>query len=108
MTGGGQLVDGVSSSFGIEIGQQADGGPRCLAAGSSAFQQRHGHRMPEDNVWLLQRRAEHTALTKLLDTIRAKPGRAVQGAGCSTDRGTAPTGPVPLTLDLDRHRRTRP
>ncbi|WP_263454995.1 hypothetical protein [Streptomyces sp. LS1784] len=40
----------------------------------------------------------------MLDTLRAKPGRAVQGAGC----GAAPTGPVPLTLDLNRHRRTRP
>ena len=71
---------------------------------TTAFQDRHGRPMPEDNVWLLQRRAEHAALTRLLDTIRAKPGRAVQGAGC----GTAPTGPVPLTIDLDHHRRSRP
>ncbi|MFF8925302.1 hypothetical protein ACPCK9_25095 [Streptomyces koyangensis] len=60
--------------------------------------------MSEDNVWLLQRQAEHAALTKLLDTLNTKPGDAVQGAGC----GAAPTGPVPLALDLDRHRRTRP
>ncbi|WP_199848037.1 tyrosine-type recombinase/integrase [Streptomyces dysideae] len=71
---------------------------------TTAFQERHGRPMPEDNVWLLQRRAEHAALTKLLDTICSKPGRAVQGAGC----GAAPTGPVPLALDLDRHRRTLP
>jgi hypothetical protein len=71
---------------------------------TTAFQERHGQPMPEDNVWLLQRRAEHAALSKLLGTIHAKPGRAVQGAGC----GTAPTGPVPLTLDLDHHKRTRP
>ncbi len=71
---------------------------------TTAFHERHGRPMPEDNVWLLQRRAEHAALTRLLETIRDKPGRAVQGAGC----GTTPTGPVPLTLDLDRHRRTRP
>ncbi|WP_331752457.1 tyrosine-type recombinase/integrase [Streptomyces sp. NBC_00829] len=71
---------------------------------TTAFQERHGRPMPEDNVWLLQRRAEHAALTRLLDTIRDKAGRAVQGAGC----GPAPTGPVPLALDLDRHRRTRP
>lgn len=71
---------------------------------TTAFHQRHGRPMPEDNVWLAQRRAEHAALTRLLHSIRAKPGRAIQGAGC----GTAPTGPVPLTLDLDRHRRTRP
>lgn len=71
---------------------------------TTAFQERHGRPMPEDNVWLLQRRAEHAALTKLLDTLRSKPGCAVQGAGC----GAVPTGPVPLTLDLVRHRRTRP
>ncbi|MEV7189351.1 hypothetical protein [Kitasatospora sp. NPDC093102] len=64
----------------------------------------HGYPIPKDNVRFLQRRAEHTALTKLLDTLRAEPGGAVQGAGC----GAAPNGPVPLTLGLDRHRRTRP
>ncbi|MEU2114007.1 hypothetical protein [Streptomyces sp. NPDC019507] len=71
---------------------------------TTAFQERHGRPMPEDNVWLLQRRAEHAALEKLLDTIGSQPGRAVQGAGC----GTAPAGPVPISLDLDRLRRTRP
>ncbi|XER99883.1 tyrosine-type recombinase/integrase [Streptomyces sp. S1D4-11] len=71
---------------------------------TTAFQEQHGRPMPEDNIWLLQRRAEHAALTKLLATIRTKPGQAVQGAGC----GAAPTVPVALTLDLDRHRRTRP
>ncbi|MFE3905703.1 hypothetical protein ACFXPY_36880 [Streptomyces sp. NPDC059153] len=68
------------------------------------FQERHGRPMPEDNVWLLQRQAENQALTRLLDTIRAKPGRAVQGAGC----GTTLTGPVPVALDLDHHRRIQP
>jgi hypothetical protein len=71
---------------------------------TTAFQERHGRPMPEDNVWLLQRRAEHAALTKLLETLHSKPGRAVQGAGCDA----ASTGPVPISLDLDRHRRTRP
>jgi hypothetical protein len=69
-----------------------------------AFQQRHGQPMPENNVWLVQRRAEQAALTQLLATIEDKPGRAVQGAGC----GAAPACPVPLALDLNRHRRTRP
>ncbi|MFD4530156.1 tyrosine-type recombinase/integrase [Streptomyces sp. NPDC058470] len=68
---------------------------------TTAFQERHGCAMPEDNVWLLQRRAEHTALTRLLETIGDKPNCAVQGAGC----GAAPAGPVPLALDLDCHRR---
>jgi integrase len=67
------------------------------------FQQRHGRPMPDDNVWLAQRRAEHAALTRLLAAIGDTPGRAVQGAGC----GAAPAGPVPLTLDTTR-RRSRP
>jgi hypothetical protein len=73
-----------------------------IARSTAAFQDRHGRPMPTDNVWLAQRRAEHAALTRLLATMGDNPGRAVQGAGC----GTAPAGPVPLTLDLTRHRRT--
>ena len=57
--------------------------------------------MPEDNVWLAQRQAEHAALTRLLAAMHAAPGRAVQGAGC----GTAPAGPVPVTLDTAVHRK---
>jgi hypothetical protein len=75
-----------------------------ITRSTAAFEQRHGRSMPEDNVWLAQRRAEHAALTRLLAAMQDNPGRAVQGAGC----GTAPAGPVPLTLDLARHRRTRP
>ncbi|MGH3858574.1 tyrosine-type recombinase/integrase [Actinokineospora sp.] len=75
-----------------------------IARNSAAFEQRHGRSMPEDNVWLAQRRAEHAALTRLLAAMQDNPGRAVQGAGC----GTAPAGPVPLTLDLTRHQRTQP
>ncbi len=68
------------------------------------FQQRHGRPMPEDNVWLAQRQAEHAALTRVLAAMQAAPGRAVQGAGC----GTAPAGPVPLTLDPASHRKDQP
>ena len=75
-----------------------------IARTTAAFQQRHDRAMPEDNVWLAQRRAEHAALTRLLTTMTEHPGRAVQGGGC----GPAAAGPVPLTLDLDRHRRTQP
>lgn len=69
---------------------------------TTAFAERHGRPMPEDNVWLLQRRAEHSALIRLLDATREQPERAIAGAGCPT----GPAGPVPLTFDLTRHRRT--
>jgi hypothetical protein len=69
---------------------------------SADFQQRHGRPMPAGNVWLAQCRAEHAALTRVLEAMRAAPGRAVQGAGCGT---TAPAGPVPLTLDRASHRK---
>jgi len=65
------------------------------------FQQRHGRPMPEDNVWLAQRQAEHDALTGVLAAMRAAPGRAVQGAGC----GTLPAGPVPVAIDTTVHRK---
>ena len=68
-----------------------------------AFEERHGMPMPADNVWLSQRRAEHEALTRLMATIADKPGRAIAGGGC----GTSQAGPVSVTLDLNRHRRTR-
>jgi hypothetical protein len=68
------------------------------------FQQRHGRPMPEANVWLAQRQAEHDALTRLLTTMQAAPGRAVQGAGC----GTTPAGPVPVTIDTTTHRKDHP
>lgn len=76
---------------------------QLIARSTADFQQRHGRPMPEDNVWLTQRRAEHDALTQLLATMGKNPGHAVQGAGC----GATPTGPVPLTLDTTR-RRSRP
>jgi integrase-like protein len=73
---------------------------QLIARSTATFQQRHGRPMPDDNVWLTQRRAEHTALTRLLTTMSDNPCRAVQGGGC----GATPTGPVPLTLDTTRRR----
>ncbi|MFG2250942.1 tyrosine-type recombinase/integrase [Spirillospora sp. NPDC048823] len=72
---------------------------------TSTFEHRHGRPMPPDNVWLAQRRAELDALTRLLAALQAAPGRAVQGAGYGT---AATAGPVPITLDLNRHRKHRP
>jgi hypothetical protein len=68
---------------------------------TARFRERHGHPMPDDNVWLLQRRAERDALLKLLDAMRANPGRAVQGAG-------SPSTPTPISIDLTRHRKPQP
>ncbi|MEV4360053.1 hypothetical protein ACWEPL_49695 [Nonomuraea sp. NPDC004186] len=69
---------------------------------TAAFEVRHGVPMPADNVWLGQRSAERDALVKLLAAMAAAPGRAVQGA-------SAPTGgPVPITIDTTRHRRSTP
>jgi len=68
---------------------------------TAQFQRRHGRPMPADNVWLLQREAERAALVKLLAAMQASPGRAVQGAG-------SPSSPVPVSLDLTRHRKPQP
>lgn len=75
-----------------------------IARSTAAFQERHGRPMPENNVWLAQRRAEQAALTRLLATTSEHPGRATQGGGCAT----ATTGAVPLTLNLAPHRRAQP
>ena len=77
---------------------------QLIARSTADFLERHGSAMPEDNVWLSQRRAEQVALTRLLAAMNDHPGRAVQGVGC----GAAPSGPIPLTLDLRRHRRSNP
>jgi hypothetical protein len=77
---------------------------QLIARATADFQQRHRRPMPEDNVWLAQRRAEHAALTQLLTVMNTNPGRAVQGVGC----GATTTGPVPLTLDPTRSRGNRP
>jgi hypothetical protein len=60
--------------------------------------------MPEDNIWLAQRQAEHAALIRVLAAMQAAPGRAVQGAGC----GAAPAGPVPVTIDAAIRRKDHP
>ncbi|WP_229841279.1 tyrosine-type recombinase/integrase [Streptomyces brasiliensis] len=68
---------------------------------TAQFQNRHGRPMPGDNVWLLQRSAEREALLKLLASMQANPGRAIQGAG-------GPGGPTSVSIDLTRHRKTQP
>ena len=57
--------------------------------------------MPDGNVWLVEREAERDALARLLAAMQASPGRAIQGAG-------SPSSPVPVSIDLDRHRKPHP
>ncbi|WP_343577582.1 tyrosine-type recombinase/integrase [Mycobacterium sp.] len=71
---------------------------------TTEFEQRHGRPMPEDNVWLIRRRAEHHALNQLLAALDHAPISAAHGAPTECHRPS--TGPVPLTLDLTRHRRS--
>ena len=73
---------------------------------TTEFAQRHGHPMPEDNIWLTQRRAEHAALARLLDALDQAPDAAAHGATPECRKPS--TGPVPLALDLTRHRRSHP
>ena len=73
---------------------------------TTEFEKRHHQSMPEDNVWLTQRRAEHAALTRLLETLDSAPDAAAHGA--TPARREPSAGPVALTLDLSRHRRSRP
>ncbi len=84
--------------------RQLAGTAALIERAAADFAQRYGRPMPAGNVWLAQRQAEHAALTRVLAAMQAAPGRAVQGAGC----GTAPAGPVPLTLDTARHRKDQP
>ena len=74
---------------------------------TTEFEQRHGHAMPDDNVWLIRRRAEHSALTGLLAALDDAPDyAAAHGATTRCHRPSA--GPVPLALDLTAHRRSNP
>ncbi len=68
---------------------------------TAQFRDRHGRPMPDGNVWLVEREAERDALARLLAAMQASPGRAVQGAG-------SPSSPVPVSIDLTRHREQQP
>jgi hypothetical protein len=85
--------------------RQLDDTEKLIARTTADFQQRHGTPMPDDNVWLSQRRAEQAALTQLLSIMDTRAGHAIQGGGCGA-ASLAP-GPVPLTLETGRARRSR-
>ncbi len=80
-----------------QLGQTAE----LIERTTAQFLERHGHPMPDGNVWLVEREAERDALARLLATMQASPGRAIQGAG-------SPSSPVPVSIDLDRHRKPQP
>lgn len=75
-----------------------------IGRATTEFEQRHDRPMPEDNVWLIRRRAEHHALNQLLAALDLTPASAAHGAPTECHRRNA--GPVALTLDLTRHRRS--
>jgi hypothetical protein len=85
-----------------QLGETTD----LIDRATTEFEQRHGHPMPEDNVWLTRRRTENRALQQLLDALNHAPGSATHGA--ATEGLQPSAGPVPLTLDLTRHRRSTP
>jgi len=67
------------------------------------FLAKHGAPMSEDNIWLAGRRQEQAALRTIMATLDAQAAddaRAIRGAGVGAK------GEQPITLDLDRHRRT--
>jgi Phage integrase family len=77
--------------------RQLDETAELIERTTARFLDRHGRPMPDTNVWLVEREAERDALTRLIATMQASPGRAVQGAG-------SPSSPVPVSIDLTRHR----
>jgi integrase len=77
--------------------RQLDETTALIGRTAARFLDRHGGPMPDGNVWLVEREAERDALTRLIATMQASPGRAVQGAG-------SPSSPVPVSIDLTRHR----
>lgn len=87
-----------------ELERQLADTAALIERATAGFQQRYGRPMPDGNVWLAQRQAEHDALTRVLTAMHDAPGRAVQGAGCPS---AAPAGPVPVTLDITSHNKAR-
>ncbi len=87
-------VFATDATHAAALQRQLDDTTVLIDRATTEFENRHGRPMPDDNVWLAQRRAEQQALTRLLESLPADSGRAVQGGGC---RDTA-SGAVPLTL----------
>jgi len=72
-----------------------------VAREQQRFLDRHGYAMPEDNVWLRERRRETESLTNLTAKIEATPGQAIEGGGARAG-GTANS--VPLSTPRRRSR----
>ncbi|MGH2603640.1 MAG: tyrosine-type recombinase/integrase [Dehalococcoidia bacterium] len=79
-----------------ELQHQLAGTDRLIERRQEAFAMRYGTAMPEENVWLVERRAERDALQRILvtlDQIGVGPGSAVRGAGNADI--PPPRGPTP-------------
>ncbi|EHK80582.1 tyrosine-type recombinase/integrase [Rhodococcus sp. PAE-6] len=81
--------------------RQLDDTTELIDRATTEFETKHGHPMPDDNIWLTHRRTEQQALARLLDALPPEPGHTA-GSGCSQP---ATTGPIPLPLLT---RRTQP
>lgn len=70
-----------------ELSRQLEASERLVASRQAAFTERYGEPMPENNVWLAGRRAETSALRRVivaLDEVGVHDGgqlRSVRGAG---------------------------
>ncbi|MGO9956361.1 MAG: hypothetical protein ACLP50_10340 [Solirubrobacteraceae bacterium] len=63
--------------------RQLSGLPQIVDARPEQFQRKTGSEMPEDNVWLRERRKERSALERIIAALgaTAQTDQAVRGAG---------------------------
>ena len=64
---------------------------RLIEVRQDAFTRRHGQPMPEENIWLRERRRELDSLHAIIDALTAAPDQSALGAGAT--RRHLPDGP---------------
>ncbi len=64
---------------------------RLIEVRQEAFTRRHGQPMPEENIWLRERRRELDSLHAIIDALTAAPDQSALGAGAT--RRHLPDGP---------------
>lgn len=62
---------------------------RLVEIRQGAFASRHGQTMPEENIWLRERRRELTSLTAIISSLETAGSSPVHGAG-TPSRATEP------------------